>query len=87
VPANVAAAMRVEPNQWTGQVEVVNLSTSGAGVRGPFMPAGTEITLSFTPPGYTQPISIPAVVVREAEEGRDPVSGVAFRLTTLVLKE
>jgi hypothetical protein len=64
----------------TVQVRIADLSTGGARVEGIDLPVGTEVNLSFTPPGRPGPITVTGFVVRAIDGTAVPTLGVAFRL-------
>jgi PilZ domain len=64
-------------------VEMVDLTTGGARVRGAELPVGTPVTLDFTPPGRHEPVSVRASVAHGTHGGAQPWVGVAFRLVAL----
>jgi hypothetical protein len=64
----------------TVEVRIADLSTGGARVEGIDLPVGSDVSLTFTPPGRPAPINVTGFVVR-AIDGKDvPTLGVAFRL-------
>jgi hypothetical protein len=69
-------------SQLYGPVEVrlTDLSSGGARVEGLLLPVGSEIELTFTPPGQRAPINVLAFVVRCIDTANTPTLGVAFRL-------
>jgi len=62
------------------EVHIVDLSSGGARVEGLELPVGSELELTFTPPGRPGPINVLGFVVRTIESGDVPTVGVAFRL-------
>jgi PilZ domain-containing protein len=64
-------------------VEIVDLTTGGARIRGVELPVGTQLTLAFTPPGRTEPVSVRAVVAHGTHGAQQPWIGVLFRLVAL----
>ena len=79
LPATVRCPQLAEPRQ----VEIVDLTTGGARVRGLELPVGTEVTLNFTPPGREDPVAARAAVVHGTHGAREPWFGLAFRLVAL----
>jgi hypothetical protein len=65
------------------QVEIVDLTTRGARVRGIELPVDSHVTLHFVPPGRADSLSVRAVVVHSTHGGRQPWLGVRFRLVAL----
>jgi hypothetical protein len=59
-------------------VRVVDLSSSGARVRGVALPIGSDLELSLVPPGRPDLVSLRSVVVREIEDADGGEVGVAF---------
>jgi PilZ domain len=64
----------------TVQVRIADLSTGGARVEGIDLPVGTEVNLTFIPPGRPGPINVTGFVVRAIDGTEVPTLGVAFRL-------
>jgi hypothetical protein len=64
-------------------VEIVDLTTAGARVRGIELPVGTQITLDFTPPGRGDTVAVRAMVAHTTEQAAQPWIGVTFRLVAL----
>jgi hypothetical protein len=64
-------------------VELADLTTGGARVRGVELPVGTQVTLGFTPPGRPDPVTVRGLVVHGTHGGQHPWMGVAFRLVAL----
>lgn len=65
------------------QVEIVDLTTSGARVRGVDLPVDTQLTLDFTPPGREESVSVRARVAHVSNGTGKPWIGVIFRLVAL----
>jgi hypothetical protein len=65
------------------QVEVSDLTTSGARLRGIEVPVGSDLTLRFTPPGRNEPVAVKAFVVHSTRGADAPWVGVSFRLVAL----
>jgi hypothetical protein len=68
--------------EWT-EVELADLTTGGARIRGVELPVGTPVTLSFTPPRRTEPVTVRALVAHGTHGAAMPWIGVAFRLVAL----
>jgi PilZ domain-containing protein len=64
-------------------VELIDLTTGGARVRGVELPVGSQVTLDFTPPGREQPVTVRAVVAHGTHGATQPWIGVTFRLVAL----
>jgi hypothetical protein len=64
----------------TVEVRIADLSTGGARVEGIDLPVGSDVSLTFTPPGRAGPINVTGFVVRQIEGTEVPTLGVAFRL-------
>lgn len=64
-------------------VELADLTTGGARVRGVELPVHSQVTLDFTPPGRDEPVSVRASVAHSTHGARQPWIGVAFRLVAL----
>jgi hypothetical protein len=67
----------------TREVEIVDLTTGGARVRGIQVPVGSELNLYFTPPGRDEPVAVRASVVHANATAQQPWIGLAFRLVVL----
>jgi hypothetical protein len=59
-------------------VKVLDLSSSGARLRGTPLPVGSEFELSFVPPGRNDLVTLRCVVVRAIGDTNPPEMGVAF---------
>jgi hypothetical protein len=57
---------------------LVDLSSSGARVRGLRLPVGSDFELSFVPPGRRSEVRVRCVVVRALEDGGQAEVGVTF---------
>jgi hypothetical protein len=79
LPATVRSAELPE----TAEAEIVDLTTSGARIRGVELPVGSEVNLCFTPPGRDEPVMVRAHVVHGTHAAQRPWIGVAFRLVAL----
>jgi len=64
-------------------VEIVDLTTGGARIRGVELPVGSQVTLEFTPPYRDSPVSVRALVAHGTHRGQQPWIGVLFRLVAL----
>ena len=64
-------------------VEIVDLTTGGARIRGVELPVGSQVTLDFTPPYRDSPVTVRAVVAHGTHGGQQPWIGVLFRLVAL----
>jgi hypothetical protein len=64
-------------------VEIVDLTTSGARIRGVELRVGTHVTLGFTPPAREHPVNVRAVVAHGTHRGEHPWIGVLFRLVAM----
>jgi hypothetical protein len=62
------------------EVRLKDLSAGGARIEGIELPIGSEVELTFTPPGRKQPLTVLAFVVRTIDAAEQPTIGVAFRL-------
>jgi hypothetical protein len=67
----------------TREVEIVDLTTGGARVRGIQVPVGSELNLYFTPPGRDETVTVRASVVHANHSVQQPWIGLAFRLVVL----
>jgi hypothetical protein len=65
------------------RVEVVDLTTGGARLRGVELPVGSQVTLDFIPPGRDESVSVRAVVAHGTHRGLQPWIGVQFRLVAM----
>lgn len=59
-------------------VRVVDISSSGARLRGCSLPVGREFELTFVPPGRTDVVSLRCVAVRQIDSSDGPDVGSAF---------
>ncbi len=64
-------------------VEVVDLNTCGARIRGVELDVGSAVTLEFTPPYRREPVSVRAVVAHGTHHAERPWIGVVFKLVAL----
>jgi hypothetical protein len=65
------------------EVEIADLTTGGARVRGVELPVDTQVTLDFLPPGRTQPVTVRASVAHGTHGAARPWIGVTFRLVAM----
>jgi hypothetical protein len=65
------------------KVRVVDLSSSGARLRGLRLAVGADIELTFVPPGRRDAVTMRNVVVRTMHERGEAEIGVAFCGSTL----
>jgi PilZ domain-containing protein len=64
-------------------VEIVDLTTGGARIRGLELPVGSQVTLDFTPPYRDEPVSVRGVVAHGTHRAQRPWIGILFRLVAL----
>ena len=64
-------------------VEIVDLTTGGARVRGAEVPVGSRVTLEFTPPDRKRPVSARGVVAHGTHRAEQPWIGVVFHLVAM----
>lgn len=79
LPAVLRSAVLPEPRP----VEIVDLTTTGARVRGVEVPVGTRVTLDFTPPDRDRPVSARGVVAHGTHMADQPWIGVVFHLVAM----
>ena len=79
LPATLRGRTLDEPQT----VEIVDLTTGGARIRGIELPVGTTVTLDFTPPYRREPVSVRATVAHGTHGAERPWIGVVFRLVAL----
>src|SRR5437868_1755338 len=65
------------------QVEIVDLTTAGARVRGVELPVDSQVALDFTPPGRDQSVTVRALVAHATHGADQPWVGLIFRLVAL----
>jgi hypothetical protein len=80
---SLAATVRAPGLAQPKSVELVDLTTGGARVRGVELPVHTSVTLDFTPPGQQQPVSVRGTVAHSTHNARQPWIGVTFRLVAM----
>ncbi len=64
-------------------VEIVDLTSAGARVRGIDLAVGSQLMLAFTPPGKNDAVTVSAVVVHGARHSARPCIGVNFKLVAM----
>jgi hypothetical protein len=64
-------------------VEIVDLTTGGARVRGIELPVGSQVTLEFIPPFRDETVSVRAIVAHGTHRAERPWIGVIFRLVAM----
>jgi hypothetical protein len=64
-------------------VEIVDLTTGGARIRGVELPVGSQVTLDFTPPYRDEPVSVRAYVAHGTHRANQPWIGIVFRLVAI----
>jgi hypothetical protein len=64
-------------------VEIADLTSSGAKVRGADLPAGTQVSLDFIPPGRDELVTVRARVAYANPRAEQPWIGIVFRLVAL----
>jgi hypothetical protein len=65
-------------------VEIVDLTTGGARLRGVELPVDSQVTFEFTPPGRDEPVTVRARVAHSSEtQAEQPWIGVVFRLVAM----
>jgi len=79
LPGNLRCRTLDEPRE----VEIADLTTGGARIRGIELPVGTQVTLDFVPPGSEQSVSVRATVAHGTHGATRPWIGVAFRLVAI----
>jgi hypothetical protein len=65
------------------QVEIIDLTTAGARVRGVELPVDSQVALDFTPPGRDQAVTVRALVAHATHGSDQPWIGLIFRLVAL----
>ena len=76
LPGTVRAATLEQPVS----VEIVDLTSGGARVRGVELPVGSSLTLHFTPPTRDETVTVRATVAHGTHGASQPWIGVLFRL-------
>jgi hypothetical protein len=64
-------------------VEIADLTTAGARVRGVELPVNSQVALDFTPPGRDQSVTVRALVAHATHGADRPWIGLIFRLVAL----
>jgi hypothetical protein len=64
-------------------VEIADLTTGGARVRGVELPVDSQVSIDFTPPGRDQSVTVRALVVHATQGAELPWIGVTFRLVAM----
>jgi hypothetical protein len=64
-------------------VEIVDLTTGGARIRGVELPVGSQVTLDFTPPYRDESVSVRAIVAHGTHGAERPWIGLLFRLVAM----
>jgi hypothetical protein len=64
-------------------VEIIDLTTAGARVRGVELPVNTQVALDFTPPGRNESVTVRALVAHATHGADLPWIGLIFRLVAL----
>ena len=80
---SLPATLRAKELEAPREVELIDLTTGGARVRGVELPVHTPVSLDFTPPGRTEPVTVRASVAHSTHGAKQPWIGVAFRLVAL----
>ena len=83
LPVCLPATLRTAELAAPTEVEIIDLTSSGARLRGLELPVDTQITLDFVPPGRTDVVTVRAIVVHGRLGARQPWIGVRFRLVAL----
>jgi uncharacterized protein (UPF0261 family) len=83
VPVSLPATLRSPLLSGPQAVEIVDLTTGGARVRGAELAVGSQVTLDFTPPGREQAVTVRAVVAHGTHRADKPWIGVRFRLVAM----
>jgi hypothetical protein len=86
VRVDVAGIMRTASQPAPTSVRILDLSSSGARLRGARLPTGSECELSFVPPGRSDAVRLRCVVVRTVEDEDNWDLGLAFCGGTLSFK-
>jgi PilZ domain-containing protein len=80
---SLPATLRAPELPGARSVEIVDLTTSGARVRGVELPVGTRVSLDFTPPYRDEPVTVRALVAHGTHGAPKPWVGVLFRLVAM----
>ena len=79
LPGTLRCPSLAEPRQ----VEIADLTTAGARVRGVELPVNSQVALDFTPPGRDRSVTVRAVVAHATHGAGQPWIGLIFRLVAL----
>jgi hypothetical protein len=79
LPGTLRCASLPEPQS----VEIIDLTTGGARLRGVELPVDSNVTFDFTPPGRDEPVTVRARVAHASDRARPPWIGVVFRLVAM----
>jgi hypothetical protein len=80
LPGTLRCATLAEPRT----VEIVDLTTGGARLRGVELPVDSQVTFEFTPPGRDEPVTVRARVAHSSDnQAEQPWIGVVFRLVAM----
>jgi hypothetical protein len=80
---SLRATLRSKALPQSESVEIVDLTTGGARIRGLELAVGTPVTLDFTPPYRSEPVTVRGVVAHGTHRAERPWIGVVFRLVAL----
>jgi hypothetical protein len=80
---SLPAVLRSADLSGAHEVEIVDLTTGGARVRGVELPVGSQVTLDFVPPGRDRPVTVRASVAHGTHDAAQPWIGVTFRLVAM----
>ncbi len=80
---SLPATLRSRALELPQTVEIVDLTTGGARIRGLELAVGTPVTLDFTPPYRQEPVSVRGVVAHGTHRAERPWIGLVFRLVAL----
>jgi hypothetical protein len=81
-PVDLPATLRSPHLYGPEQVRISDLSSGGARVQGLALPVGSELDLTFTPPGKKVALTVQGFVVRTIDDSARGGLGVAFRLAS-----
>jgi len=80
LPGTLRSPTRSRPRT----VEIVDLTTGGARLRGVELPVDSHVTFEFTPPGRDEPVTVRALVAHSStNQAEQPWIGVVFRLVAM----
>lgn len=83
LPVCLPATLRSPALEGPVEVEIMDLTSSGARLRGAELALDTQVTLDFVPPGRTDVVTVRATVVHGRLGSHQPWIGVRFRLVAL----